>query len=390
MKLNHYIYIKVKTRNKNRILLKLYKNRINVYEIVEKKDALYLKILKDDYQRVKDKIVTAKFYYVNDAGIFHLQKQITPIKVMIFVGFLLFVNFFSRIIVSVEVIHSNKEIRDLVTRAVEDQGIKVWSLKKDYAQLQEIKNQILSSYKDQLEWLEIENVGMKYIVRIEERILNPQKEEKTTCHIVASKSGIVSSLHTTKGESLVHEGSYVSEGDILISGEIKYNEEVKNNVCAAGDVFAEVWYSSVVHLPIDYKVSTRTGKKRYNLAIEMDSGKYKIFRSRLATYETEEKVLFHFFNFTFYQFTEYETNENTYQYDLETGEKEAIRLGDEKINFKLNDGEKIQARKVLKKSINDSTIDVELFYAVIENIGVSQEYSIPEEEGSSDDSGDSE
>ena len=36
MKIKHYIYIKTKVSNKNRILMKLYKNRIPVYDVVSK------------------------------------------------------------------------------------------------------------------------------------------------------------------------------------------------------------------------------------------------------------------------------------------------------------------------------------------------------------------
>ena len=51
--------------------------------------------------------------------------------------------------------------------------------------------------------------------------------------------------------------------------------------------------------------------------------------------------------------------------------------------LQLKEEEKIKSRKVLKKSINDSTIDVELFYVVIENIAKVEEYTVElEKEGS--------
>ena len=49
--------------------------------------------------------------------------------------------------------------------------------------------------------------------------------------------------------------------------------------------------------------------------------------------------------------------------------------------MKLKENEKIMTRKVLKKSINNSTIDVEIFYSVLENIGKGEEYFVTEEEG---------
>lgn len=383
MKLEHYIYIKCKGRNHNRILLKLYKNRINVFDCFKRGDEIYLKVLESDFKKIKKEIVTAKFYYVTDSGIFKVKKSITPLKIFAFVSFLLLVNFLSNVIVRVDVIHSNKEIRELVKKSLDQEGIHLWSLKKEYQDLQEIKNKILNSYKDRLEWLEIEVEGMRYVVRIEERIKTQITNENKFCHIVANKSGIVDSIISNKGEILVHEGQYVTEGDILISGEIKHNEEVKNNVCASGDVYAEVWYQTNVSLPIEYITKERTGKKRLNLSFESETGKYKILKSRLATYEVESKVLFHFFNFTFYLDTEYETIETKNKYSLENGTEEAIRLASQKIETKFTSKEKINTQKVLKNTINDSTIEVELFYSVIENIKKQEEYVVQvEEEGS--------
>ena len=384
MKFNHFIYIKCKVRNQNRILVKLYKNKINVYDVIKKGEEIYLKVLESDYERIKKTIVTAKFYYVSESGFYRVKKMITPLKIFAVLLFLFLTNFFSNVIVKVDVIHSNKEIRDLVSKSLEAEGIHVWSLKKDYNTLQSIKERILNTYKDRLEWVEIESSGMRYVIRIEERIINHFESENKFCHIVASKSGVIDSIVSTKGEIVVHEGQYVKEGDILISGEIVFNEEVKNNVCASGTAYAEVWYETHVSLPIEYITKERTGKKRLNISFESDSGKYKLLKSRLVTHEDESKVLFRFFNFTFYLDTEYETVETKNKYDLETGTNVALELATEKIQTKFKDNEKIKVQKVLKNTINDSTIDVDVFYSIIENIATVEEYTVipTEEEGS--------
>ncbi len=382
MNLKHYVYIKGKVKNQNRLLVKLYKNHINVYDIVKKNEEIYLKVTYEDYEKIKKNIVTDSFYYVGDSGIFKLKRAITPLKVIAVLCFLFFTNFFSQIIVKVEVIHSNKEIRELVSKALDQEGIRIWSLKKDYHTLKESKEKILAMYKDRLEWIEIESIGMKYVVRIEERIIKNVNDEEKYCHIVAKKSGIINNVTSTKGDILVHTDQYVKEGDILISGEIKMNEEIKGNVCASGNVYAEVWYESHVSLPIHYKTTEKTGKKRWNFSIETDSGKYKLLRGRLSNYETESKPLFHFFNFTFYLDIESEIREEENQYTLESGTKRAIELADQKIETNFLEKERIKLRKVLKNTLNDSTIEVDLFYAVIENISAVEQYSITmEKEG---------
>ncbi len=379
--IDHYIYIKTKVRDKDKFLVKLYKNNISVYDTFSKNQILYLKIKYEDYQKIQEEMVNTKFDYVKDTGVFGIKNIINPFKVMIIVFFLFFVNFFNQMIVSVEVIHSNKAIRELVRSSLEDYGIKPGSFRKDFNKLEEIKSKIIDSYKDQIEWLEIERIGMKYVVRIEERIINHLENNTGYCHIVASKSGIIHSIRSTKGEILVQNGQYVKEGERLISGEISFNEEVKNNVCAQGNAFAEVWYTTNVSLPKKYQETTRTGKMRYNLLVGSDKKDYKIFRSRLENYETEKKKLFSFLNFTVYILKEYEIHIDEKEYSEEDGVNKALLLADEKMNVKLKEGESISSRKVLKKSINDSTIDIEVFYAIIENITKYEEYSV-EEEGS--------
>lgn len=379
--MKHYIYIRTKVVNKNKVLMKFYKNRINVYDVQERDAYLYLKIDVQDFKKVKKTIVTSKFYYIDDSGLFHLKRVLTPLKVLSVLFFLLLVNFFSQVVVSVNVIHENKEIRNLVAKELEEKGIKSFSLRKNYEALNAIKKDVLNQYKDQLEWLEIESVGMKYIVRVEERIINQPIEPKGFCHIVASKSGMVDQVKVSHGEALVQKGKYVEAGDVLISGEIKFNEEVKNNVCAEGEVLAEVWYQTSVSLPIYYQEKEKTGKKRYNLGVGMKSGNYKIFKSRLQNYVTEEKEWFRFFDFSFIKMTEYEVLTHERELTLEDGVTLALEKADLNVQMKLKENEKIITRKVLKKSINNSTIDVEIFYSVLENIGKGEEYFVTEEEG---------
>lgn len=381
--IKHYVIVRTKVRNKDKLLVKLYKNNISVYDSFLQGEYLYLKINHNDLKKLQEKIVTTKFYYVSDSGIYHLKNVLTPLKIISILLFIFLVNIFSQIIVCVDVIHSNKEIREIVSSTLEDYGVKSGRFRKSYEELESIKSDIINMYKDRIEWLEIERVGMKYIVRIEERIINNISNDSKYCHIVAKKSGIITNIRSTKGEVLVKKGDYVNEGDRLISGEIKLNEEIKNNVCAEGDVLAEVWYTTKVSLPIHYQETKRTGKKRYNLMVKTDKNKYKIFNSRLDNYETEETKLFTLFNLTFYKLEEYETLVENKKYNLDDGMNQALKLADEKINLKLKGNEKIHLRKVLKKSINDSTIDIELFYAVIESIAKYEEYSIAiEEEGS--------
>lgn len=381
--MKHEVIIKTFVNKPNRILLKLYKNNIKVIDSFIKNDELYIKVSLEDYQKIKKELVTINFDYVTDTGFFKVKKSITPLKVFAFILFILTINFFSNIIVNVEVIHSNKEIRELVKKSLDNKGIHPWSLKKDYNSLKQIKENILNENKERLEWLEIENVGMKYVIRIEERINKIYTDSNDYCHIVAKKSGIIDNILSTKGEVLVNKGKYVNEGDILISGEIKFNDVVKNDVCADGIIYAEVWYETHISLPLEYDNVVKTNKKRYNLSFESESGNYKLFRSRLKNYKTRQVYLFNFFNFTFFLDIEEEVVITKNKYTENEAIEEAKRLAREKINANRVEKERIIEEKVLKNTLNDSTIEVDVFYAVLEIISTQVKYTKTiEKEGS--------
>jgi len=383
----HYILVKTKTDNYNKLILKIQSLNVNIYNISYSKEELMFKIKIDDYEKIKKYLISYKFKKVKDIGIFNLKnilKRYNRFFWAIIFGIIL-IFFLSNIIVKVNVIHSKKEIRELVNNALEERGIKRLTFKKNYAEIQKIKAEILEEYEDRLEWIEIETDGMIYNVRIEERIITDIKKENKYCHIVADKSGVITKIVTYKGVSNVNINKYVSKGDILISGEVKLNDEVKENVCAKGYVFGEVWYTVNVSLPLNYEISTKTGKMRYNLMYEDKYGSHVILKSRLNTKEVENKEILSLLGKKMYLQKEYETIVEKKKYTEEEALKEGLSLALEKVNVKLDENERVIAQKVLKKSINDSKMELEVFTSVEEKIGVMEEYIVDLAEENSND-----
>ena len=65
-------------------------------------------------------------------------------------GTLILLFILSKMIFSIEVIHSNKDIRDLIYKELNYHGINTFTFKKDYHKLESIENKILSDNKDKL------------------------------------------------------------------------------------------------------------------------------------------------------------------------------------------------------------------------------------------------
>ena len=374
----HYLWIKTSIDNPNKLILKLHQINVNIYNILYEGEFILFEIEAKDFKKIKKYLLTYKFSIEKNSGIYGVLDKIK--KYNRFICAIIFgiavIYFFSNIIVEVNVIHSKKEIRELVTNELEEYGVKRLTLKKNYKQLQKIKENILKNHQDKLEWIEIETNGMTYTVRIEERIITNIDNQEKFCHIVAKKSAVITKIVTTKGVVNTVLNKYVSKGDILISGEIKLNEEVKNNVCASGKVYGEVWYTVDVSLPLNYETKKRTGKMRYNLMYQNKLGEHVILNSRLENKEVENSEIISFFGRKLYLQREYEVEVKKDKYTEDEALTKALELAKEKVSVKLDENERIIAQKVLKKTINDSTMILEVFTSVEEQIGGVEEYKV--------------
>ena len=384
--MTHILKVRLNSRRQAKSLMKLNELGITLKNINYQKDYIEGEVSLKDYKKIKKYLVSLDVLVIEEVGYYKikkkLQKNLLYISSIIFGICLFFV--LSIVIIDVNIIHENKEIRELLESALRERGVERLTFKKSYQEYENIIESIKEEYKDRIEWLEIDVEGMVINVRVEQRIINTPKEEYGTCHIVASKSGIIRSLLTKKGVSLVHIGDYVNKGDILISGEVKLNEEVKNNVCANGEVYAEVWYTVSASYPLEYADIKRTGKMRYNFSHKKNGKVTSILRSRVKTSEKEYIPLLNILNNKFYLVKEYEITKEIKTYT----EEEALEKAKETIYEKLKTNKieiaNIINEKVLKKSVNNGKLNIVMFFAVKEQVGVVEYYNIETERGTND------
>ena len=207
------------------------------------------------------------------------------------------------------------------------------------------------------------------------------KEEPTTpraCNVVATKDGIIKEMIYSKGSSLVKQNDVVKKGDILLSGTIMKDEEIKNVVCATGKVYAEVWYTVKISVPMTYDEEEKTGKVRYNIRLKNKGYNDFLFKSRVEEYTEEAKFLFSLFQTEVSFVKQYETIKNTKTYTEEEALNKATTEALAKIESTLEEKEEILTKKVLKKEVNNSTMNIEVFVSVLEQIGTRQEFQIEE------------
>lgn len=378
--MKHYVLIRINTNKKSKVILKLNKINVDIRNVRYEDKAIILEVLSEDLKRIKKYLLSEKVEIIGDTGVYEAKRVIKnnmQLIVSVIFGLLVFL-VLSNVVVKVNVVHQSSEIRQLLSDALEERGVKPLTFKKSYQEYEDVITDIKNAYKDKIEWLEIDVQGMVINVRVEERIINEDKQEDANCHIVAAKSGVIRSILTEKGVAMVRLNDFVKKDDILINGEIMLNEEVKNNVCAKGEVYAEVWYKVGVSLPLDYVEEEYTKKMRFNFMVKDKNEEYVILKSRVKEKEVKNVLLFKLFNLEFYLQKEYEVRRVNKTYTEEEALNKAKELAYEKMAIKSNKQTDKIHEKYLKKNINNGNLDIDMFIAIEEQIGVKKYYSISE------------
>ncbi len=357
------IWVKTKYVNYYNLLSKLNYINLMIFDIKKNNNYVYLKINKEDFAKLSKYIKSYKFIIHSYTGLFSLI-NIVRSKFLYFiitiVGLLLFW-ILNNIIVDVEVLHQNSHLKEVLEYELIRLDVKPLTFKKDYDTLLQIKNEILDKYKDQIDWIEIEIVGMKYVIKLEERIINSEESKNDLCHVYALEDGLITDLKVTKGVANVSIGDYVKKGDLLINGNVLLNDEVISSVCAEGEVYAQTWYDVNVSIPYLYYENIKTGTMRYNLSIEHDNKETKILNDRIDYYESEKIVLFDLFGYKLFLEKQYEIEKIEKKYTEEEIVNEALNLAEEKVLLKFSTKDSILSKNVLKKTQNNSTIDIDIF-----------------------------
>lgn len=373
------IKIKVTGRNINNFLKRLINNNINIEKVIP---ISYKEIdLIINYQDL-DKVLKLKtIYNIKIVRYYGKLRIIKRIKKDIFILSsllisLLLIYTLSNVIFKVEVIHSNKNIIKLVTKELEDNGIKKYKFVKNYQEIEKIKNKILEENKDTLEWLEIIREGTKYTIRVEERIINNKPKDNKIYNIVASKNAVIKNIYAESGEKIRSINTYVKKGDIIISSDITLPNNEKISKTASGKVQGEVWYNINIEYPYQYHEIKYTGNKKKVLVLNLLNKRISFFD--FHKYKTFNRNIKYIFNNNINPISliyedEYETNIINEVYDYNTAKEKAITKAKEKILEKYPNIKDITNIKIIKEEDKKNKISLNLFVTCLEDITEYQE-----------------
>ena len=378
------VRVKITGKNVNNYLKRLIANKIDLIDLkYNSHNEAVVTIKYSDYLKLKTIRSIYDVKITNTYGKLRIRNKLKRSYILlssIILGIALII-FLSNIIFSIEVIHTNKSVIELVGNELNKNGLKKYTFKKKYKDIKKIEDKILNDNKDKLEWISIEIVGTKYVVRIEERKIKNENNDNIYQDIVASKSGVIKKIIALSGEKKYEMDNFVSKGDTIIKGSItKPNNEVILTH-ASGLVYAEVWYQISVEYPYQYKEEILTGNKKNIYYLKFINKRLELFNfKKYKNFQKEPKILLYnnILPISLVKEKQYEVNIIDEIYTTEEVINKAITLAESRLMSSNKKIDKIEGVSIIKKEEYDSKIKLDLFISVIEEIG---EVKILNEEG---------
>ena len=367
------IKLNVKGKNIERFIKRLKSNNIDLLKIEYiKYNEINIIIYKKDYEKLLELKTIYDVNMIDIYGIIKIRKVINIYKylIMFIIVGIIFLIFLSNVIFNVEVIHNDKDLRNLIINELENYNIKKYKFKKNYNEIQNIKNDILNKYQDKIEWLEIEEKGTSYIIRVEPRIIPNNEINYEKQNVVASKSAIIKKIIKKDGEVVKNINSYVNKGDVIISGNIYLNDEVKDTIKADGIVYGEVWYNVKIEYPYIYSEIKEKSNYQDVYVLKIFDKEFEFTFNKFKDKKIEENIILQNNILPIYLVKQKQQELETISLLLtsEEAKDKAIKEAIKKMNEKLDGEEKIIDYKVLNFDIEDDKVILDIFFTVYEDI----------------------
>lgn len=372
--MNNLVKVKVEGKNVLNYLKYLIKNKVNIINLnIIKHNELELIIDYKDYHLLTKYSKTYKVTVIEKYGKLRLlsliKNNIIIISSLIFS--IIFLYLLSHVIFSIDIMYNNQEIVKLITNELSKYNIKKYQFKKDYQYLEKVKKKLLNENKDILEWIEIEESGTKYIVRLVERKKETPNEEYLYQSVVAKKSATITSIKSSSGEKIKSINTYVKKDETIISGVLTKPDGTSIYTKAKGIVYGEVWYQVNVEYPLYYKEERVTGRNKNVLSFYFLNNKISFFgykkykQFRLTSHPIFENNIIPI-KIAKEKLYEVEIKEEIYT--VESATEKAIQYAINKMKVKNKDLIEVKDVQILKKQVENSKVVLTIFVSVTEDI----------------------
>lgn len=368
------ILVKVSGNNVNRFIKRLKNNNIDLISVSCIEDSLaYIKIYVKDLEKLIDLKTIYELKIVKYYGWSKFKNNIFNNKFMILfiLIFTIFLYVISNVIFEVDIYTNDYKMKEKLILELEENGIKKYKFKKSYSELQIIKSKILNKYKNELEWIEIESNGTKYLIKYEPRIINKDEDNPKFRNIVAKKDAVITSVDISTGQIVKGVNSYVKKGDVIVSGYIRLNDSIKDVVAAKGIVLGETWYKVNITYPLTYYENYETGNSKNVFVIKLLNNEYELFNfNKYKTKNKKNYVLLknNLLPISFVKQNQRQTKIINEKNTEKSAINRALECSKSKIEEKLKEKEYIKDYKILNLTRNDNSITLDVFFTIVEDI----------------------
>lgn len=368
------ILVKISGNNVNRFIKRLKNNNIDLISVSCIEDSLaYIKIYAKDLEKLIDLKTIYELKIVKYYGWSKFKNNIFNNKFMILfiLIFTIFLYVISNVIFEVDIYTNDYKMKEKLILELEENGIKKYKFKKSYSELQIIKSKILNKYKNELEWIEIESNGTKYLIKYEPRIINKDEDNPKFRNIVAKKDAVITSVDISTGQIVKGVNSYVKKGDVIVSGYIRLNDSIKDVVAAKGIVLGETWYKVNITYPLTYYENYETGNSKNVFVIKFLNNEYELFNfNKYKTKNKKNYVLLknNLLPISFVKQNQRQTKITNEKNTEKSAINRALECSKSKIEEKLKEKEYIKDYKILNLTRNDNSITLDVFFTIVEDI----------------------
>lgn len=372
--MNNCIKVKIEGKNVLNYIKYLIKNKINVIDLnIVNHNELYFIIDYKYYYLLNKYSKTYKVTIIKKYGKLRLLSLIKNNVIMLssLVLTIIFLYLLSNIIFSVDVMYNSKEVVDLMTKELAKYDIKKFKFKKNYDYLNQVKKNILNDNKDLLEWIEIEESGTKYIIRLVERKKEIKKEEYQYQSVISKKEAIITSIKASSGEKVKNVNAHVKKGDTIISGLITKPDGTNIYTKAKGIVYGEVWYKINIEYPLYYQEERVTGKNKDVLSFYFLNKKISIFSyKKYKQFKLTSNIILenNLIPFKIAKEKLYEVIIKEDIYTPESASEKAINYAIDKLKENNQNIIEIKDIQILEKQNKNSKIVLTIFASVEEDI----------------------
>ena len=361
------IKIRLLVKRPNDFLKKLIEERINIYDIKQRDKELVLTIDTSNLKKIINSKTIKEYEILNYYGKERIKRRMRKYIILIISILLGILSnlFLSQMILKIEIKTTNQDLQNQIQKDLYFLGLKPFHLKLNQKQIAQLKKELSVREKDKIEWLEIENQGTKYIITIEEK----KKKKQELCpnrNIIAKKKAMIKSVESSSGEIIKKKYDYVEKGEVIISGSIHNKDNIVSYKCAKGKVLGETWYKVTIELPEEVSETEKTNIYKWHIGIEF--GKKNPSNNRWNVLKEYNIVKSNIYPFKISLLYLQKVKNKRIKYTLKNVDHKAFTMAEKELEKHLGEEPKVIRKKVLKKSLKNSKIIIEVFFALEEDI----------------------